>query len=130
MNITVDITADLESRLLQKEAKQGIDPGQFIVHAVRARLQGQDGTAPCLDAEQSRLLEDINRGLSQTQWSRYYALVAKRQTDALTEDEYAELTATSNRIEELNAHRMERLGGGGPLSGPTLLGIVLSICVV
>src|SRR3972149_4076399 len=122
MNITVDITADLESRLLQEAAKQGIDPGQFIVHAVRARLQGQDATAPCLDAEQSRLLEDINRGLSQPQWSRYYALVAKRQTDALTEDEYAELTATSNRIEELNAHRMERLGGvdrfrGGPVSG-------------
>jgi hypothetical protein len=120
MNITVDITADLESRLLHEAAKQGIDPGQFIVHAVRARLQGQDAAAPCLDAEQSRLLEDIHRGLSQTQWSRYYALVAKRQSAALTEDEHAELTAASNRIEELNAHRMERLAELARLRGTSL----------
>ena len=120
MNITVDITADLESRLLQEAAKHGVDPGQYIVHAVRARLQGQDPTAPCLDAEQSRLLEDINRGLSQTQWSRYYALVAKRQSAALTDDEYAELTAASNRIEELNAHRMERLAELARLRGTSL----------
>jgi hypothetical protein len=120
MNITVDITADLESRLLREAAKHGVDPGQYIVHAVRARLQGQDAAAPCLDAEQSLLLEDINRGLSQTQWNRYYALVAKRQTATLTEDECAELTVASDRIEELNTHRMERLAELARLRGSSL----------
>lgn len=64
MAITVDIGADLESRLLQEAAKQGVEPGQLIVNAMRASLQRQNSSATCLDAEESRFLEDINRGLS------------------------------------------------------------------
>jgi hypothetical protein len=109
MTITVDIGADLESRLLQEAAKQGVEPGQYIVNAMRAALEKQNATASPLDAEESRLLEQINRGLSQAEWSRYYSLVAKRQAEALTEEEYAELTGLSGCIEELNAGRMERL---------------------
>jgi hypothetical protein len=95
--------------LLQEAAKQGVEPGQYIVNAMRAALEKQNSTARSLDAEESRLLEEINRGLSQAEWSRYYSLVAKRQAEALTDQEYADLTALSNRIEELNARRMERL---------------------
>jgi hypothetical protein len=120
MTITIDLTADLESRLLQEAAKQGIDPGQYIVHAVQARLQGQDSAAPSLDAEQSRLIEEINRGLSQTDWDRYYALIAMRQADALNSDELAELAAASHRIEEQNADRMEHLAKLARLRGATL----------
>jgi hypothetical protein len=120
MTISVDIGADLESRLLQEAAKHGVEPGEFIVNAVRERLQAQNSAAPNLDATQSRLLEEINRGLTQTQWSRYYALVAKRQADSLSEDEYAELTAASNRIEELNTRRMECLAELARLRNITL----------
>lgn len=120
MNITVELGADLESRLLQEAAKQGVEPGQFIVNAMRGALQSQKSTATCLDAEESRLLEEINRGLSQAEWSRYYALVAKRQADALIDQEYEELMALSNHIEELNAHRMQRLAELAQLRGTTL----------
>jgi hypothetical protein len=120
MTITVDIGADLELRLLHEAAKQGMDPIQFIVDTVRARLEHQDAIAPHLDAEQSRLLEEINTGLSQSEWSRYYALVSKRQTEALADSEYAELTSLSNRIEELNARRIERLAALARLRGTTL----------
>ena len=120
MTITVNIGADLESRLVHEAAKHGMDPGEFIVDAVRARLEHQNAIAPHLDAEQSRLLEEINTGLSQSEWSRYYALVSKRQAEALAEDEYAELTALSNRIQELNARRIERLAALARLRGTTL----------
>lgn len=121
MNITVDIAADIESRLLQEAARQGVDPGQYIVNAVRARLEDQNCSAPRLNTEQSRLLEEINQGgLSQTEWSRYYALVAKRQANALTENEYAELTTMSDHIEELNARRMEHLTELARLRGTKL----------
>ena len=119
MTITVDIGAELESRLLHAAARQGLDPGQYIVNVVRARLEAQDATAPHLDSEQSRLLEEINQGLSQTQWSRYYELVSQRQAGTLADDEYAELTALSNRIEELNSHRMKRLAELARLRGTT-----------
>jgi hypothetical protein len=87
---------------------------------MRERLQAKDTGTPSLDAQQSRLLEEINRGLVQTQWSRYYELVAKRQAEALSGDEYSELEALSSRIEELNAHRMERLAELARLRGTTL----------
>lgn len=109
MTITIDLTADLEARLLQEAAKQGMDPGQYIVQAMRSRLQNQEPSGPHLDAEQSRLLEQINQGLSQSEWDRYYSLVAERQAGKLSESDYAELAATSRRIEELNARRLELL---------------------
>jgi hypothetical protein len=120
MTITVDIGAELESRLRHEAAMQGLDPGQFIVNVVRARLESQNTSAPHLDAEQSRLLEEINQGLSRTDWSRYYELVSQRQAGTLADDEYAELTALSNRIEELNSHRMERLAELARLRGTSL----------
>lgn len=46
--------------------------------------------------------------------------MAKRQTDALTDQEFAELTALSNHIEELNAHRMKHLAELARLRGTTL----------
>jgi hypothetical protein len=130
MTITVDIGADLESRLLDEAAKQGMDPVQFIVDAVRARLEHQNAIAPHLDAEQSRLLEEINRGLPQSEWSRYYALVAKRQAEALADEEYAELVALSHRIEELNARRIERLVALARLRGATLADLLDQLGIV
>ena len=118
MNLTIDIVSDLESRLLQVAANQGIDPGQYVVNAVRERLQAD--STPRLSAEQSQLLDDINRGLSQSEWNRYYELVEKRQCEAISENEHAELIAISDRIEELNAQRMERLAELARLRGTTL----------
>jgi hypothetical protein len=46
--------------------------------------------------------------------------VAKRQAEALTDEEHAELTALSNYIEELNARRMQRLAELAHLRGITL----------
>ena len=120
MTISVDIGPDLESHLLREAAKHGIDPREFVVNAVRAHLQANRVAAPSLDAEQSRLLEEINQGLSQTQWTRYYALVSNRQAGTLSEDEYAELTAASNHIEKLNARRMECLAELARLRGTSL----------
>lgn len=120
MTITVDIGADLESRLLQEAAKQGVDPGQYIVNAMRAALQMQTPDATPMNAEESRLVEEINRGLSQEQWNRYYELVSKRRAEAMTGQEIRELTALSNRIEELNARRIECLAELALSRGTTL----------
>jgi hypothetical protein len=124
MTITVNIGADLESRLVHEAAKHGMDPGEFIVKAVRARLESQSAVVPQLDPAQSRLLEEINKGLSQTQWNRYYGLISKRQSESLTADEHAELTVLSSRIEELNADRMARLAELAQLRGSTLADIL------
>ena len=118
MNLTIDIVSDLEARLLAIAERQGIDPTQYVVNAVRERLQAD--STPQLSAEQSRLLDDINFGLSQSEWDRYHDLVEKRQCEAISDDQYAELVATSDRIETLNAQRMERLAELARSRGTTL----------
>jgi hypothetical protein len=120
MTITVDIGTELETRLLHEAAKHGMDPGQYIVDAVRSRLAHENLQSPHLDAQQSRLLEEINRGLSQAEWSRYDLLVSKRQAETLTSDELAELMSLTRYIEELNALRMERVGELARLRGTSL----------
>jgi hypothetical protein len=124
MTLTIDITAELESRLLHEAARRGFDPREFALNAIRARVDSSTSGPPQLDAEQSRLLEEINRGLAETQWKRYYELINLRQQDALSSDELAELAALSSRIEELNAERLARLSELARLRGtslPTLL---------
>ena len=120
MILNIDITTDLEFRIREEAAKQGIDVSQYVVSALQDRFRSAGAKEARLTAEESQRLEEINRGLSQTQWTRYYDLVAKRQRDNLSDDEYAELVATSDRIEELNARRMECLAELSRLRGVTL----------
>jgi hypothetical protein len=130
MTLSVEITADLESRLLEEAAKHGMGPCEFVINAIRAHVQASDSSAPHLDGEQSRLVEEINRGLAETQWKRYYELVELRLQERLSTDEHAELTALSSRIEELNAGRMNRLSELARLRGTTLPALLTELGIV
>lgn len=120
MNLTIDISADLERRLQEEAAKRGMDVDEYVVDSVRSRLENRNGSTSSLDPEQSRLLEEINQGLSDTEWVRYYELVDRRRSGRLSEDEFTELETTSNRIEDLNARRMECLAELARLRNTTL----------
>lgn len=119
MVLPIDINPELERRLRDAAARQGVDPRDYVLTALRERLGAvADGAiseaaiteqAPCLSAEESRLLGEINEGLSQEEWQRYYDLVAKRRAEQITAEELAELVAASDRIEQLNVRRIERL---------------------
>jgi hypothetical protein len=97
-----------------------MDPREFVVQTIRAQVRPGDSAATHLDAEQSRLVEEINRGLAETQWKRYYELVELRQQEALGTDELSELTELSRRIEEMNTERMGRLSELARLRRTTL----------
>jgi hypothetical protein len=118
MNLTIDIVPDLESQLLQVAARQGVDPSQYVVDAVRVRLQAD--SVPRLDAEQSQLIDEINAGLTEPEWDRYHELVELRQGGTISDGEFAELVAMSDDIEARNARRMERLSELARLRGTTL----------
>lgn len=109
MTITIDVSDDFERRLREEAARQGMEPGQYIVQAMQPRLERQRLSATALAAQESRLIAEINQGLSQPEWDRYYALVTKRRANTISDEERTELTATSERIEVQNAVRMERL---------------------
>lgn len=85
--------------------------GRRVDVIIPAAEQTSDADTPdeSPQAKESRLLEEINRGVSETDWSRYHALIAKRQQEAIGNDDLSELTRLANQIEQLNAVRMERL---------------------
>lgn len=108
--ITLEITPDLESALRREAEKQGLDAQGYVLGALRERLtSARRAGAPSLPAAESELLQEINRGLPGDVWRRYDALKEKRRAERLTPREQTELIALSDRIEELNALRMERI---------------------
>jgi hypothetical protein len=107
---TVEIAPDLEATLRREAAKQGLDARDYILGALRERLASAlSSMAPRLPDAEATLLQEINRGLSAESWQRYSMLKEKRRAETLTPEEQAELISFSDRMEELNVQRMERL---------------------
>ena len=109
MVLTIDLAPELESRLREAAADQGVEPREYVVETLRQHLRPAVASPPCLNAAESRLFDDINRGVSEWDWSRYRQLVEKRQAEQLSAEEHVELTALSDHLERLNVRRLELL---------------------
>lgn len=75
--------------------------------------------APHLTADESVLLERINKGLSQEDRARMRALVEKRDVETITTEEWQELAALTHRLELLHADRLAALVELAKLRGVT-----------
>lgn len=85
------------------------------VLALRARRR-----APSLPAEQADLLLQINRSLPADLRDQLDQLDARREAEALTPDEHAELIRLVARVEELEAQRVENLSRLATVRGVSL----------
>jgi hypothetical protein len=110
MTLRLDITPELESQLCEEAAKYGLDTSEYIVQTLQSQLaQTQSRHTRRLSQTETQLLQKINEGLPPETWQHYNQLIEKRQTETLTPDEHETLIEISDRIEELNARRMEHL---------------------
>jgi hypothetical protein len=62
-----------------------------------------------LDQQESELLQTINQGIPELLHHQYQILAQKRNAETIEEEEYEELLALSDRIEQLTADRVEAL---------------------
>jgi len=107
---TIEITHELESRIRQRAAQQGLEVAEYVRRTLQEHVRGGETSEPRgLSAEESRLLQEVNAGLPEATWHRYRELVPKRRAETLTAAEQAELIAISDQIEGLDARRAERL---------------------
>ncbi|MCY2991272.1 MAG: hypothetical protein NTY19_25870 [Planctomycetota bacterium] len=120
MVLTIDLTPDLESKLREVAAAQGVEPREYVVETLRQHLGPALTHPPCQSAAESKLFDEINQGLSEWDWSRYRQLIEKRRAEQLTAEEHVELTAISDRVEELNVRRLELLSELARLRNTTL----------
>jgi hypothetical protein len=65
-------------------------------------------------------LKEINLGVSTDTWTEYHALIAKRQAEALTDEDQEKLIEISDRLEAANVRRMQALIELAELRGQSL----------
>lgn len=76
--------------------------------------------ARVLTPDESVLFERINDALPQQEWERIASLRCRRDDETLSEAEYRELIDLEDRLELLNANRLEALAQLAALRGVTL----------
>jgi hypothetical protein len=111
MTITISLTPELERKLRDKAAAAGIATEAFVVGTLAERLsdQGQGQPEGPVSDQESRLLEEINRGLAEEMWQRYHALVAARRAETLTPQQHEELRQLTDAVETAHAARIAAL---------------------
>jgi hypothetical protein len=105
--ITLQLSSELEQQLLSAATEQGIEPDIYILQALQERFQSKHHESASIT--EAELVQRINIGFSSSEWEKYHSLIAKRQAETLTPDEYQELVATSDRLEKLNVQRVQAL---------------------
>ena len=105
--LTVTLPPELEIRLRSQAAREGLAADAYIVRALEQVLPPQVGSV--LGRREAELLQQINLGISEVQWSKYRLLRSKREIRALSADEHRELIALCDEIEVANARRMPTL---------------------
>ncbi len=104
MSLTLDLDQSLAKKLKTVASQNGTTSEAFAVEVLKDRLQPISQPAKRLSI--AGLLERINAGISEEEWSRYARLTAKRRRENITTKELAELTTLSDRIEIMNARRV------------------------
>ena len=118
MSLTLEISTELEPLLKAEAARAGRDV-VAVAHEMLARSLrvAQADSARRLPEDESQLLEEINRGPSTAEMERYLELIHKRQDEAITAAELAELRAFTERMENLAVGRMQSVARLAELRG-------------
>lgn len=104
MNITLEVSPDLEGQLQQAARTQGTDVTTYLLES--ARLGLRPGVLP--EAEAS-LLQTINAPLAPEARFQRDALLAEQAHRQLTEEEQANLVELVDAVEMANARRWQAL---------------------
>jgi hypothetical protein len=98
---------ELEERLRQRAERAGLAPDGYVLKLLEEQFGNGQRLPSHLPPEESRLLQEINRGLPTETWERYDTLKKKRDAATLTPAEYQELLALTDEVELWNARRLD-----------------------
>ncbi len=108
MTLTIDLTPEIEAKLRDEAAKEGLDPDRYVLHTLTERWgQPRETDPPHLSRAESELLQRINEGLPAETWRQYHDLIAKRRAETLTPEQHKALIELSDQVEMDYARRLE-----------------------
>ncbi len=104
----IHLEADVSPELLLKAVEQlsPLELDQFVSEVLNLRAHRVPGR---LSAVESELLTRINEGVPGPVQHRYSELIARRQDETLTTDEYDELLRLTDEVERLEGDRLAAL---------------------
>jgi len=125
MSLTIELGADIEEELHEQAAAAGVNAETFARESITDRLTKlRHGTTASIEqrlsAEESRLMQEINRGLSEATWKRHRELNQRRRDETISPDELSELVSLNDLIEEYRVRRLRFVGELAKLRGTTL----------
>lgn len=107
MTLIIGFTPEIEAKLRDEAAKEGLDPDRYVLHTLTERWgQPREADPPHLSRAESELLQRINEGLPAETWRQYHSLLTKRDAGTLTADEQKTLVGLIDTIEIVHARRM------------------------
>lgn len=112
----------MSTAILEQRARIAED-GTLLLH-LPENLRGQEVDVQVrhlVPMTETELIAKINRPLAAPVRQRYEVLVAKRKDETLTTDEYDELQALTDVVEEDHLRRWEYLGRLAALQGLDLM---------
>ena len=104
MNITLDVSPELEGQLQQAAQSQGIDVTTYLLDSARLRLRPD-----VLPQAEASLLQAINAPLAPEARTERDALLKEEAQRQLTEEEQAALVNSIDAVEVANAQRWQAL---------------------
>ena len=130
MNITLDVSPELEGQLQQAARVQGTDVTTYLLDSVRLRLRPD-----VLTKAEASLLQTINAPLASEARPKRDALLAEQAQRELTGEEQTALADLIDAVEIANAERWQALAALARLSGLSLAEITRDLeiplpCVV
>ncbi|MEA5610386.1 STAS/SEC14 domain-containing protein [Nodularia spumigena UHCC 0040] len=120
----VELQLSSDDLLKAVEQLSQADLKQFISQVIALQAQR---TAPSLMQQESELLLKINQVISVEIQNYYNDLIAKRDTETLTDEEHRELLNLTEQIEKQQAQRIEYLVELANLRGISLNALMESL---
>ena len=105
---TISVNADIPAEQLL-EALARLPSAEFNRLFDQINRMRAQRCAPGLPAQQALLLQTINEGLSDEEWSRLKALITKREEESITAHELTELKQLTDQLESLQVRRLRAL---------------------
>ena len=115
MNITLDVSPELEGQLQRAARRQGTDVTTYLLESARLRLRPN-----VLPEEEASLLQTINAPLAPEARLKRDALLTEQAQRQLTEQEQDNLADLIDAVEMANARRWQALAALAGLRGLSL----------
>ena len=108
MTLVIDIAPEMEGRLRDQAAREGLAPERYVLQTAAERLDRvSNGNTPHLPRAELELLQRINEGLPAEIWEQYHDIVAERRAGTLTPERHKTLAALSEQVGVDYAQRLD-----------------------